>query len=1252
MIRHAGIPDSRFLPRLAALWVVCTLGRGLPAANQNSVESRARRIIRNSGVRGGLIVHAGCTDGGLALALRTRGSYLVHGLVRRGASVSRCRAQALSAGMLGPVSFSRLGGGRLPFVANTVNLLIGEDLASIPVQEVMRVLTPGGVAYMKKPPNAAGDTRDWPARMSKPRPEAMDDWTHFLHDAGGTSVSRDTLVGPPRHMQWMSAPLWTRNHHRLASISAVVSAGGRVFYILDEGPSADMSVPGKWFLIARDAYNGTELWRRELLAWAHTGQRFRSGPVQLPRTLVTDGDRVYATLEIGAPVSVLDAASGTTLRTYADTAGAEEIILGGDFLLVVAGRPAAEQMAVDPARRGKTPYPNKKAVVAVRTETGETAWRRPEQEGAGFMPLTLAADERQALVQDGNGIVCLDLRTGEERWNTADAEAADAGGRPNAGSRKSKGRPAGWSVATLVIYDDVVLWAGGARLRALSADNGETLWECPSRAGFRSPADVLLTAGLVWLGPHFDKGRDPRTGEIKKTNSAAKDIWTVGHHHRCYREKATPRYILSGQRGIEFLDLVRGQHVRNNWIRGVCQYGIMPANGLIYAPAHACGCYMEAKLYGFWALAPARQTPRRPAGPRLSRGPAYGTVAATTEGLADDSSDWPTYRHDILRSGSTPMALPPALKPAWQTDLGGRPGAPVVADGQVVAAVADQHRVVALDATNGSLRWQVTTGGRVDSPPTIHRGRVIFGCADGWVRCLRAADGEEVWRFRAAPVDSRTVVLDQLESVWPVHGSVLVKDDVAYVAAGRSSFLDGGIRLYGLDPATGEILCEATICTPPATIRSRPRTGAGVGMHRKDFVQNATDQKTFADPDTSDAFSMGGTTTDVWVSDGHSLFLRQLGFTPELVPRQTKSRHLFSTSRLLDDAENHRSHWVLGTGDFSRTPVAYPWIANSAGGRYGSRLAVPYGLMLAFDETTVWGVRRLGGYTLYAAKNRPFAADETPQPDFRPSPGQTPPVRTWAGTLGMRPRAMLKAGQLLVVGGIPPATDARDPYARYEGRAPGRIWTIGARKGTKLSECALDTPPVWDGLAAANGKLYVATEGGRIVCLERDPQANVAPTALPPVRRTRSGRAARGPEGTPGKLVEPDSAGKLVLAPSTAKTSGRLTYQPDRNNLGAWIDPADTCTWNLRIEKAGTYAVEFTYGSTNPAVEYTIRAGNKSLNGTTRHTGGIKTYKSFQVGTLELPAGRVALTILPGAFQGAIMNFRRLTLAPVQNRAP
>jgi len=85
---------------------------------------------------------------------------------------------------------------------------------------------------------------------------------------------------------------------------------------------------------------------------------------------------------------------------------------------------------------------------------------------------------------------------------------------------------------------------------------------------------------------------------------------------------------------------------------------------------------------------------------------------------------------------------------------------------------------------SGTKLWSYTAGARVDSPPAIYKGRVLFGSADGWVYCLRAANGALAWRFRAAPHDLRLMSYEQLESVWPVSGSVLIQDGVAYVLAG------------------------------------------------------------------------------------------------------------------------------------------------------------------------------------------------------------------------------------------------------------------------------------------------------------------------------------------------------------------------------------------------------------------------------------------------------------------------------------
>ncbi|MDP6360368.1 MAG: class I SAM-dependent methyltransferase, partial [Planctomycetota bacterium] len=191
-----------------------------------SPQKRAQDILEATGIRGGLVVHLGCGDGNLTIALRANQSYMVHGLDADAANVRAARKNILAAGLYGTVSADRVNG-RLPYTDNMINLIVAEKAGSISNQDMMRVLVPGGVIYTKK-------GNSW-QKTTKPVPSTIDEWTHYLHDASSNAVAHDDVVGPPRHLQWIGSPRWSRHHDRMASMSALVSTGGRVFYIQDEG---------------------------------------------------------------------------------------------------------------------------------------------------------------------------------------------------------------------------------------------------------------------------------------------------------------------------------------------------------------------------------------------------------------------------------------------------------------------------------------------------------------------------------------------------------------------------------------------------------------------------------------------------------------------------------------------------------------------------------------------------------------------------------------------------------------------------------------------------------------------------------------------------------------------------------------------------------------------------------------------------------------------------------------------------------
>lgn len=149
----------------------------------------AQEILKESGIKGGLIVHIGCRDGKLTAAFRANDSYVVHGLDKSTVNVARARKYIRSLGIYGYVSVDKLQGNRLPYAENLVNLLVAEDLGEVSMAEVMRVLCPRGVAHVKR-----GTT--W-TKAIKPWPEDIDEWTHYLHGPDGNPVAQDRVVGPP-----------------------------------------------------------------------------------------------------------------------------------------------------------------------------------------------------------------------------------------------------------------------------------------------------------------------------------------------------------------------------------------------------------------------------------------------------------------------------------------------------------------------------------------------------------------------------------------------------------------------------------------------------------------------------------------------------------------------------------------------------------------------------------------------------------------------------------------------------------------------------------------------------------------------------------------------------------------------------------------------------------------------------------------------------------------------------------------------
>ncbi len=135
-------------------------------------------------------------------------------------------------------------GRRLPYIDNFVNLLVVSGQWSVDKEEILRVLCPGGVAVFLNPQSQIQNPK-----LVKPRPKEIDDWTHYLHGPDNNAVAQDTVVGPPKHYQWIGSPDYLRHHDHLSGLSAMVSARGRIFYIMDLGPRWSVQMPPQWTLL-------------------------------------------------------------------------------------------------------------------------------------------------------------------------------------------------------------------------------------------------------------------------------------------------------------------------------------------------------------------------------------------------------------------------------------------------------------------------------------------------------------------------------------------------------------------------------------------------------------------------------------------------------------------------------------------------------------------------------------------------------------------------------------------------------------------------------------------------------------------------------------------------------------------------------------------------------------------------------------------------------------------------------------------
>ena len=1028
---------------IASMLLACSL----------SGPSRADEPITIGDVYGGLVVQLGAAETSVALGLGRTGRYVVHLLDSEPGMVTKARAALKAAGIYGLVSAETLAEpARLPYSENIVNAIRIHSPGKISLTEIFRVLTPRAVlvASAESGLDAAGlkaagfeaiEKKEGGALAArKPWPKNMDTWSHPRHAADGNAVSLDTAVGPPERVRWVAAAM--------TEVEGLITEGGRNFY---------------GGVLARDSFNGLRLWHRDLLKGELNDPAFNLPRLSYNRARPVASEK-YLFAFVKGKIAALDAATGKVVREYPGSERSMELIQHRDVVLVSGA----------------------KGVRAFSTETGKQLWERKAGDARNLAAESETVSYIAGRTKRGEPVeaFAVDLHSGKIKWNRTDFDWLS-------------------KVYRTVMHDGQVVYEVsslsdhdlGNAIHLLASETGKLTWEKnfspgmnhkrQARAMFSGDALWLLHGGRENTAPKKDgkvketkvpvqvSSINPKTGEVLKTHSAG-----LAH---CFPPVATPKYVFAGV--LDLTNMETGKVEANPITKANCsrEGGWVPANGLIYTTPKHCTCW--PMLRGFVAMAPASPNPKNPVKQPIDkiRFPLIKGKASADPDAAVAADDWPTYRGDRWRSGSSGSDGPAKLDTRWTaklTDPGSLPdgpilfdwrenpyvkgplSAPVISGGRVFVARPDAHEVIALSAASGKEEWRYTARGRVDTPPTIYRGLALFGCHAGYVYAVRADSGALVWEFRASPVDERIVAYGQVESPWPVPGSVLIRNDTAYFVAGRQQLADGGVLIFAVDPLTGKKRWVHRLDHMP---QKADPTGKNP---YKGFYENSGLE---FDP------------VDIIHEEGDGIAM---------------SRWILSSEGKLVSVDEWNAFAKLDTGGGA---VWVPRGSWTYGARHQDRFKgeAPRRPLVVFRDGKVYGelngstdifrrdfdakaVKKFDGkwITGWKAGKDARAGKKTAFRSYRVASGAKWTVDVF--TPAAKKPGKIKAGTQLYNDIHALALSANGRL--YAVHKDGRLKVLDTAKGSVIASRKVPAP-MWDGLAIASGKVFLSTLSGEVLCL-------------------------------------------------------------------------------------------------------------------------------------------------------------------------
>ena len=1044
-------------------------GIGL-AAGPISDRALAGRIIQDAGCKKGLCLVLGGRNSSLAMEILRQSEFKVQVVESDAREVEDAREAIAAKGLYGGRLFViQAALSRLPYPDNFVNLIVVNEgkLDGLSAKEVKRVLRPESVAWIRRGPlgKAFGADKEVELRKKqaaflakKLRPAGMEDWSHRMHDASGNPVSEDRFAGPPFRTQWIAGPVTNMSGHYGGNS---VSADGRLFYFdfnkSIRNKAGDIS---QQVIYARDAFNGLLLWKRL------TPVPKRASPNEL----VAVGDLLF-NIGTGKGCQVIDAQTGTTRKTLLPDVAWKRIVRYRNLLYGIAGG----------------------SLCAFDVESGRKVWSYESKGGFGKYGSICAGDGRLFVMDGGIGIVGLDAKTGKVLWESTDKD--------------SRG-----TLTSFVYHAGRLFFVNRYNMKfsnAISADDGSLLWKIQrpfsGRGGFLLADDFILGSFSPRFGGYAGLIlHDQATGGIRRKISG------LGGAGRCTMMTGLRDWVFASG-GIHAFSLKTKETYKYNALRSGCRQGFVHANGLTYGFPNDCFCGHSIK--GITSMAHAGGW--RPGGPgeppekRFVRGPAYGTGPGPQSRALRPDADWPSFKHDIRNSGTTPGPVPvPEGQSLWESDTDGIPTPPVAGGGLVLVGTST-HRVRCFDAPTGRLRWTHAVGGAVRFSPALYQDLVLFGSDDGRVTCLKARSGRLVWRLQAAPEERWITYYDELVSTWMISAGVLVDKDVAYFCAGRAAW--DGVYLYAVEPRSGKIiwrngslglLRRETKAKDPNSPEAVARwsegrrkkfekwKGKGEKMHIPSGVQM---------PGVSPYGAMVATETHLVVPMGYGRpfcvsrdkgeLNMAFGGSHEGGNRLTLGEGSWyfagsepATGRIRDKWSRSGGYNIYGvasgTTGFRRSgkPARY---SVKTGFKLQEPTPAPVGHAMHFFPLAFCGPLAYAKKELYSSVWRDNGSDLTGA--SLESTGREGWVfnHHWLTRVPIIARTVVVTKDAIFYAG-----EKCDEKGDLLGK--GALYAFGRTGGKKLGEWALPGSPVTDGMAAAGGRIFISTRDGKLLCFGRE----------------------------------------------------------------------------------------------------------------------------------------------------------------------